>query len=507
MVTTLPSRGVSGDQGLGRLALAFDDERAVANAGLVLASTLAGRLGIKRVIDETLDLGARPGAARPGRKLLTLVYSALLGGDSIEDADVLRCGETERVLGQRAIAPSTLGTFLRSFTFGHVRQLDRAFETILAPSRSRSTSTRRSSKSPGTPSRAPALGTPSGGLPPDPGDARRHGRGAARAHAQGIRAALALRGSLRARSRRRARRSSPPRLVPVPVPVPEPVRLEEPIVGSVFLEELLRERLASGAVAVEIGCGLGSTPHLADLCAERGALLYAVDTSPTKLAMSREATRESAALRTVQERGEDFLRSQQGEIAFVYLDNYDWVDSATDTSGSYPSGLSKRESELVHLEQALLLLPKLCAGALVAVDNTWFVEREPPGGKRLRDQAAFARCDTETILRDYDVLGKGSLAVPYLLSLGFQVAAFVEWPVSTQVLLRGPVAGEAPPSGSYGEGYFEELLREHRLVTYPSSPRGQRIARARLEARWALLTLRGRLRLRTRLRALRRRLP
>ncbi len=131
MVTTRKSRGEGGKRELDRLALAFDDQRAVANAGLVLASTLAGRLGIEQVVDETLDLGERPGAARPGRKLLTLVYSALVGGDSIDDAGVLRCGETERVLGQRVIAPSTLGTFLRSFTFGHVRQLDRAFEAIV----------------------------------------------------------------------------------------------------------------------------------------------------------------------------------------------------------------------------------------------------------------------------------------------------------------------------------------------------------------------------------------
>ena len=67
-----------------RLALAFDDERAVANAGLVLASALADQLGIEQVMDETLDLGQRPGAARPGRKLLTLVASALVGGDSID---------------------------------------------------------------------------------------------------------------------------------------------------------------------------------------------------------------------------------------------------------------------------------------------------------------------------------------------------------------------------------------------------------------------------------------
>jgi Transposase DDE domain group 1 len=131
MVTAGGSCSGGGVDRLDRVALAFDDERAVANAGLVLASTLAGQLGIEQVVDETLDLGGRAGAARPGRKLLTLVWSALVGGDSIEDADVLRCGETERVLGHRVMAPSTLGTFLRSFTFGHVRQLDRAFETIL----------------------------------------------------------------------------------------------------------------------------------------------------------------------------------------------------------------------------------------------------------------------------------------------------------------------------------------------------------------------------------------
>src|SRR2546421_353944 len=132
MVTT--PRGVDwdGGQGVDRFAVAFDDERGVANAGLVLASTLAGRLAIEQIVDETVDLGTRPGAARPGRKLLTLVCSALVGGDSIDDAGVLRSGETERVLAQRVMAPSTLGTFLRSFTFGHVRQLDRAFETILA---------------------------------------------------------------------------------------------------------------------------------------------------------------------------------------------------------------------------------------------------------------------------------------------------------------------------------------------------------------------------------------
>jgi hypothetical protein len=55
----------------------------------------------------------------------------LAGGDCIDDADLLRCGATSQVLGHRVMAPSTLGTFLRSFTFGHVRQLDRLTEQLL----------------------------------------------------------------------------------------------------------------------------------------------------------------------------------------------------------------------------------------------------------------------------------------------------------------------------------------------------------------------------------------
>src|SRR5437667_12801626 len=104
MVTT--PGGCEGRDGRGveRLVPAFDDERVVANTGLVLASTLAGRLGIEQVVDETVDLGGRPGAARRGRKLLTLVCSALVGGDSIDDADVLRCGQTQGVLGHRVMA-------------------------------------------------------------------------------------------------------------------------------------------------------------------------------------------------------------------------------------------------------------------------------------------------------------------------------------------------------------------------------------------------------------------
>jgi hypothetical protein len=103
----------------------FDDERVVANAGVLLASVLADRLGIEAVVDRTVDLGDRAGSANPGRKVMTLVSAMALGADCIDDCEVLRSGQTRAVLGHRVAAPSTLGTFLRAFTFGHVRQLDR----------------------------------------------------------------------------------------------------------------------------------------------------------------------------------------------------------------------------------------------------------------------------------------------------------------------------------------------------------------------------------------------
>jgi hypothetical protein len=111
----------------------FDDERVVANAGVLLPAVLAERLGIEAVVDRTVDLGDRAGAANPGRKVMTLVAAMGLGADCIDDCDALRSGQTRGVLGHGMSAPSTLGTFLRAFTFGHVRQLDR----VLAESVSR----------------------------------------------------------------------------------------------------------------------------------------------------------------------------------------------------------------------------------------------------------------------------------------------------------------------------------------------------------------------------------
>ena len=115
-----------------RIQIAFDDHRLVNNAGLLLPATLAQRVGLRALVDRHLDLGGAPGRANAGDKMLTLVASALAGGDCIDDADALRAGRTSSVLGCMVKAPSTLGTFLRSFRWGHVRQLDRVSRELLA---------------------------------------------------------------------------------------------------------------------------------------------------------------------------------------------------------------------------------------------------------------------------------------------------------------------------------------------------------------------------------------
>ena len=112
--------------------IAFDDHRLVNNAGLILPATLALHLGLPQLVDRHLDLGRAPGRANTGDKMMTLVASALAGGDCIDDADVLRTGGTACTLGSVVKAPSTLGTFLRSFRWGHVRQLDRVSRELLA---------------------------------------------------------------------------------------------------------------------------------------------------------------------------------------------------------------------------------------------------------------------------------------------------------------------------------------------------------------------------------------
>ena len=116
--------------GIDGLEVRFDDGSLVADAGLLLAGTVMDRLGLKELIDATVR---PPESGRgSGAKALTLAASMLVGGSFIDDAGRLRAGSASAVLGFEPLAPSTLGTWLRSFRWGHVRQLDRAHELALS---------------------------------------------------------------------------------------------------------------------------------------------------------------------------------------------------------------------------------------------------------------------------------------------------------------------------------------------------------------------------------------
>ena len=114
-----------------RLEVVFDDESLVADGGLLAAGTLMDRLGLEELWDEMLRLGDRVGGANPGRKVLSLVAAMLVGGTHIDHADRLRAGATAGVLPYRVMAPSTLGTFLRSLGRDDIGRLDDALEETL----------------------------------------------------------------------------------------------------------------------------------------------------------------------------------------------------------------------------------------------------------------------------------------------------------------------------------------------------------------------------------------
>src|SRR5665647_227730 len=100
----------------------FDDPNLVSPAGLVPVMGLARRAGLRQLADEWLSVPTDKGA-NPGLKVSSLVAGMVAGADSIDDMALLRHGGMGNIF-TNAYAPSTLGSFLRSFTFGHVRQLD-----------------------------------------------------------------------------------------------------------------------------------------------------------------------------------------------------------------------------------------------------------------------------------------------------------------------------------------------------------------------------------------------
>ena len=103
----------------------FDEQNLVSVAGLVPVLELAEQTGLSELIGEHVDLPSsrvKSGAVNPVGKLTSIINGMMCGADSIDDTNVLRAGGTPRVFDQ-VYAPSTLGIFLREFTFGHANQL------------------------------------------------------------------------------------------------------------------------------------------------------------------------------------------------------------------------------------------------------------------------------------------------------------------------------------------------------------------------------------------------
>ena len=106
----------------------FDHDGLIANAGLVVIATLMSRLALEALANRWVHTGS----FAPGRKLCTLIAAMVAGATHIDHVDVLRAGATQSVLPFKVMAPSTIGTFLRTFTFGFVRQLDAVAARLLA---------------------------------------------------------------------------------------------------------------------------------------------------------------------------------------------------------------------------------------------------------------------------------------------------------------------------------------------------------------------------------------
>jgi hypothetical protein len=116
--------------GLAKIHATFDDPNLVSRAGLVPVMALAQRAGLGRLADEHVRIARRCGVNAPA-KVGCLVAGMIGGADSIDDLDLLRHGAMARLFGEIR-APSTLGSFLRSFTWGNVRQLEKVSRLLLA---------------------------------------------------------------------------------------------------------------------------------------------------------------------------------------------------------------------------------------------------------------------------------------------------------------------------------------------------------------------------------------
>ncbi|WP_446221250.1 IS1380 family transposase [Nocardia sp. IBHARD005] len=111
----------------------FDDDNLISVAGLVPVMALAEQTGLTSMLADKVAIASpriKSGSANPAPKLVTLIAGMCAGADSIDDIDLLRSGGGKNLFGG-VYAPSTVGTLLREFTFGHGKQLESVLGTHL----------------------------------------------------------------------------------------------------------------------------------------------------------------------------------------------------------------------------------------------------------------------------------------------------------------------------------------------------------------------------------------
>lgn len=275
--------------------------------------------------------------------------------------------------------------------------------------------------------------------------------------------------------------------------------LDEPIHESVLLRDLLTRSMRTEEIFLELGSGAWSTPIFSKIAQEIGARFITVDASPATAAWARQELKGFPRSSALHARAEEVIGGLEGDVGFVYMDNYDWVDSGEPGSERYGRNLSKRESELVHLEQAIRLLPKLSAQAVILFDDTWMLEKDPPASRNLRERPDLSSLTNESLLTHYDIFGKGSLAVPFLLGQGFRITAGSERPNATQLLLQRDPTGRG--ICRWDRAFFEWLIQQHRQVGY-ATPMPDKLVAPLVVLKQHAMGIRSTLRVRTRARSL-----
>jgi hypothetical protein len=176
--------------------------------------------------------------------------------------------------------------------------------------------------------------------------------------------------------------------------------LAEKVKGIILLEH-------SRGVMMEIGAGSVSTPFFYAIARRKNLLFYSVDTKPRRFLPA------DANYQPVCQPGEKFLEGFDEEIFFCYLDNYDWINHWEYPNERDYQGLTKAQSEKVHLQQTIMLFPKLVPGAILLYDDTGVELSEKVSAQYIMGHAS-----------DITFYGKGARAIPYLLSQGTTVIGY-----------------------------------------------------------------------------------